>query len=127
MKKALILLVVLCTVLSCVGMAITPRYAYVDMAQTVLTLNGSTVNARCDVQASTAVSRIQTYLTLEQKSGSSWTAVDSWSDTVYGSYGTFKGTTSVGGGTYRVKASIYAYTADGRYENVITYSNQVTK
>lgn len=127
MKKVLVMLMVLCTVLGCMGFAVSPRYTYVDYVDTVLTINGSTVYTNCEVVASSDISRIQTYLTLEKKSGSSWTGIDSWSGTEYDSSGIFTGSTTVGSGTYRVKASIYAYTASGRYENVITYSNQVTK
>ena len=133
MKKTIALVLALVTLMGCAAFAITgrvmPRYTFISDASSSLYISGSTAESNAPITVYADVSRIQCFITLEKQSGSTWTPVKNTNETVYNTraYTFVQTATGLSNGTYRAKATYYAYAADGRYDTVTTYSATVTK
>ena len=107
---------------------IMPLYDYATITAAELSFSGTTAQCTGIVRTNTTASSISMSLMLQQKNGSSWNTVASWSDSVIGGnlLDMYESRT-VSSGTYRVKASITICMPDGDYEYITQYSNEVTK
>lgn len=106
---------------SCVDKIAEARYANISSYSTGLKLNGSTFNATAEVYAKLKAS-ISVTMTLQRRSGTSWSDVTSWFDSTTGiDISLDKKYVAGTRGNYRVRA---VYTVNG--ETITTYSSTVT-
>lgn len=107
---------------------ISPYYDQTMYANAVLGIKGGTAYAAAEVNGiSGKATKINGFLYLQKKSGSSWSTVYTWTDSVNGSDLTLTGEkTNLGSGTYRLKLVAYVF-AGSSSEEVIVYSTEETK
>lgn len=105
-----------------------PYYNNTMSADAVLSIKGGTAYAVSEVNGiSGKATKINGFLYLQKKSGSSWNTVYTWTGSVNGSDLTIVGDKSnLGTGTYRLKLVAYVY-AGSSSEEVIVYSSEETK
>lgn len=101
---------------------IQPRYTYADHVDAFLSISGKTAYVDAEAQGKSNVSKIKLTVTLQKKSGSSWSTVKTWTDTDSSDYVYVSEERSVSSGTYRVKATAVFNGS----ETVTTYSDTET-
>lgn len=101
---------------------IQPRYTYADHVEAFLSISGKTAYVDAEAQGKSNVSKIKLTVTLQKKSGSSWSTVKTWTDTDSSDYVYVSEERSVSSGTYRVKATAVFNGS----ETVTTYSETET-
>lgn len=101
---------------------IQPKYAYISKCSTLLNVSNNQASCKVSVNGySGTTTKIQITMTLQKKSGASWDPQNTWSKTINGYIGSLSGSTYVGYGTYRVKASVVVYSGT-KSETIISYS-----
>ena len=106
------------------GQIVQPYYNYtVDAAAT---LQNSSGKAKCTTTVNGYIgttTKIKTTMTLQRKFVVVWTDVETWTTTVNDYYSSVTKTTSVTGGTYRVKAECVVYSGSNS-ETITKYSSE---
>jgi hypothetical protein len=102
-----------------------PNYDNATIVITNISIAGGTATMNSTLQGRSGVTKIKCTLTLQKKSSSSWSGVESWSKEVNASSMTFTKTRTVSHGTYRAKATFKVYKG-GSYETITKYSSQKT-
>lgn len=87
-----------------------------------MSISGKTAYVDAEAQGKSNVSKIKLTVTLQKKSGSSWSTVKTWTDTESSDYIYISEEKSVSSGTYRVKVTAVFNGS----ETVTTYSETET-
>lgn len=110
------------------GAGPVPYYDQTMSAKAILGIQNGTAYVVGDINGIDGkATKINGFLYLQKKSGSSWNNVYTWTDSVKDSYLVITGEkTNLGSGTYRLKLVAYVF-AGSSSEEVIAYSSEVTK
>lgn len=106
---------------------ITPRLTYIDDAQTALSINNGVARVDCWVKGDVLnATKAKVIAELQLKSGSSWIAYGTWTETANAFKASVYETKSVKAGqTYRVKAT-YTVWEGSQSETIVVFSDEVT-
>lgn len=86
------------------------EYQYVSTVNTSLSISGGKASASVSVDdINNNTTKIHATMTLQQKSGGSWSNIGKWDKTTYSRSLSLSKTKAVSKGTYRVKCVIKAY------------------
>ena len=98
---------------------IQPRYTYADYVDSWLDVSGGTAYVEAEAAGKSNVTSIRLTVTLQKKSGSSWSSVRSWTESDSSDFVSLSKELSVSSGTYRVRATAVFNGS----ETVTVYSN----
>ena len=98
---------------------IQPRYTYADYVDAYLDVSGGTAYVDAEAAGKSNVNSIRMTVTLQKKSGSSWTSVRSWTESDSSDFVSLSKEASVSSGTYRVRVTA----TFNNSETVTAYSN----
>ena len=104
---------------------VQPRWSYTDITYVAIAIDGSG-NASClaDVQGYYGTTtKIHIKLTLQKYTVLWWSKVQTWEATFNYYYGTLNPSTTVGNGTYRVKAEFTVYSGSNS-EQITSFSQE---
>ena len=96
-----------------------PRYTYADYVDSWLDVSGGTAYVEAEAAGKSNVTSIRLTVTLQKKSGSSWSSVRSWTESDSSDFVSLSKELSVSSGTYRVRATAVFNGS----ETVTVYSN----
>ena len=105
---------------------IIQEYQYISTINTSLNISGGKASASVTVDdLNNNTTKIYATMTLQKKSGGSWSNIEKWEKTTYGRTLTLSKTKAVSKGTYRIKCVIKAY-KNSDCETKTTYSQVIT-
>ena len=104
--------------------AIQPLYAYTRTYDESLSISNGTAKCTSSLTGiNGTTTKIVIKMTLQKKTLLWWSEVETWSATYNTYYGTMTKSTTVGSGTYRVKA-VYTVYSGSNSESITDYSSQ---
>ena len=110
------------------GIPISPFYTYADVVSTNLSISGTTATAYASLDGNRNTKSVSVVYKLQEKSGRSWSTVETWTDSVSGRFlnsdGTYSSLTK--GAQYRVYAVFTVTGTDGGKETITDYSGTYT-
>jgi len=128
-RKNLFAFIALCIIFSIfASTTVFARSLYIDTTLTTISISSGTATAKGNVTGYSGVTtQLKVYLYLQQYKNGLWQDIANWSDTFNTYKGTLTETSNVTSGyKYRVKAIYYGYGIGGGYDEITTYSNEVT-
>ena len=108
-------------------MSVNPRLTYIAEAQTDLSVNSGTATVDCWVKGDVlTATKTKVIAELQLKSGNSWIAYGTWTETANAFKASVYETKSVKAGqTYRVKAT-YTVWEGSQSESIVVFTDEVT-
>lgn len=107
--------------------AIEARFVSLAKVSADVVMNGKTATCYGSAKTMSSNDTLLMIMTLQRKSGSSWTAVASWSKTDDRMVSLTKEKSGLSSGTYRVQVYVGVYNANGAFiESTTVYSQNYT-
>lgn len=142
MKKVIILLLSLLMVLSSISFSVAEEHRYespeeltaerfigLSRASASMSISNNTAKCKATAYANSSEYYLYVALSLQKKSGNTWSTIANWNGSGSGITGVILSKTKSGlvSGTYRCKAYVRVYDSNGSYvESTTVYSQSIT-